>query len=71
MNFIFLTEKQVAKIFMVSVKTLQAWRLRGCGPVYRKIGRSCLYEEKDLEDFVEGSKRKSTSDSSGKKRKGE
>jgi len=62
MRAVLLREKEVAEYLKVSPKTLQAWRFRGRGPTFRKIGRICLYEESDLQAFIEASKRKSTSD---------
>jgi len=57
-----LDEKQAAAFLNVSVKSLQAWRYRGGGPKYVKLGRSVRYTMADLEAFVVASKRTSTSD---------
>jgi uncharacterized protein YjcR len=67
-KLVLLREKEVAEYLGVSPKTLQAWRFRGRGPVYRKIGRACLYEEGDLKVFLDASRRQSTSDSGPKAR---
>ena len=44
----------------ISPKTLQAWRVRGVGPVYRKIGSLCRYLQADLNAWIEGRARQST-----------
>jgi hypothetical protein len=38
-----LNENQAAEFLGVSVRTLQAWRVRGGGPRYCKIGRSVRF----------------------------
>jgi predicted DNA-binding transcriptional regulator AlpA len=57
-----LTEKQVATLLEVSIKTLQGWRLKGGGPPYVKMGRLIRYAESDLEAYVIEKRRTSTSD---------
>jgi excisionase family DNA binding protein len=49
---ILLTEQQAAERLTVAVKTLQAWRVRGGGPKFVKLGRSVRYTEQDLEEYV-------------------
>jgi predicted DNA-binding transcriptional regulator AlpA len=44
-----LNEAQVAEFLGVSVRTLQAWRVRG--PRYVKIGRSVRYQRRELVAF--------------------
>ena len=39
-----LNENQAAEFLGVSARTLQAWRVRGGGPRYVKIGRSVRYQ---------------------------
>jgi predicted DNA-binding transcriptional regulator AlpA len=46
-----LNEAQVAEFLGVSVRTLQAWRVRGGGPRYVKIGRSVRYQRRELVAF--------------------
>jgi predicted DNA-binding transcriptional regulator AlpA len=46
-----LNEAQVAEFLGVSVRTLQAWRVRGGGPRYVKIGRSVRYQRRQLVAF--------------------
>lgn len=38
----------------VSPKTLEVWRCKGRGPVYRKVARWVIYSKKDLDTFAEG-----------------
>jgi Helix-turn-helix domain len=49
---VLLSEEQVAERWMVSVKTLQGWRVRGGGPKFIKLGRVVRYSELDLEEFL-------------------
>ena len=56
-----LTERQVARILGVSVRTVQGWRLRGGGPRYYKLGRSVRYSRSDVEEFLRRQLRRSTS----------
>jgi hypothetical protein len=37
----------------LSVATLRAWRLKGCGPAYLKFGRAVRYRVSDVEAFIE------------------
>ena len=46
-----LNENQAAEFLGLSVRTLQAWRVRGGGPLYVKIGRSVRYQRRQLLDF--------------------
>lgn len=46
-------EMQAATFLGVSVRTLQAWRVRGSGPPYLKIGRSVRYQRRALAAFQE------------------
>ena len=46
-----LTEKEVYKLYSIKVKTLQAWRQRGKGPKYVKLGDSVYYRRADLEAY--------------------
>jgi predicted DNA-binding transcriptional regulator AlpA len=49
---VLLTEGQAAEWLTVRKKTLQAWRVRGGGPKFVKLGRCVRYVESDLEEFV-------------------
>jgi Helix-turn-helix domain len=44
-------ETQAAMFLGVSVRTLQAWRVRGGGPPYVKIGRTVRYRRRALLAF--------------------
>jgi len=58
-----LTIKQAAQELGVSHHTLDAWRTKGIGPQFRKIGRRVLYERADLVVWASDQSRTSTSDS--------
>src|ERR1039457_4771766 len=53
----FLTEKQVAEIIGLSIKTLQRWRLFGKGPEWRKFGSSVRYPADTLAGWIESAPR--------------
>jgi hypothetical protein len=47
-----LSEKEAAShLCLVSVRTLQDWRVRGAGPAYTKLGRRVAYAVADLDAF--------------------
>ena len=49
-----LSEKQAADFLQLTPRALQAWRTRGGGPSYLRIGhRTVRYLRADLEDFLE------------------
>ena len=50
-----LTEREVAELLGLSVATLRAWRHRGKGPRFLRLGRSVRYLPSDLNDFVRAS----------------
>lgn len=50
---VYLTEEEAAKLFSLSVATLQTGRSRGFGPGYIKDGRKVLYPKKELLDYFE------------------
>ncbi len=41
--------------------TLEAWRCRGGGPVFLKLGKAVRYRKEDLDTFVSARTRTSTS----------
>ena len=48
-----LTTAQAATLLGTSPRTLEDWRLRGGGPVFRKVGRRLVrYSHPDLEEFL-------------------
>ena len=50
-----LTERDVAERLGLSVATLRAWRHRGKGPRFLRLGRSVRYLPSDVDDFVRAS----------------
>jgi excisionase family DNA binding protein len=57
----FLTTKAAAEKLTLKKTTLEAWRCRGGGPKFIKIGRAVRYRPEDLDAFIESSVRESTS----------
>jgi excisionase family DNA binding protein len=56
-----LTTREAASYLGVSPRTLEDWRFRGGGPVFRKIGRRIVrYQRADLDAFLEHSARINT-----------
>lgn len=50
-----LTEREVAELLGLSAATLRAWRHRGQGPRFLRLGRAVRYLPADLEHFVRAS----------------
>jgi predicted DNA-binding transcriptional regulator AlpA len=59
-----LTECEVAERVGLSVATLRAWRHRGKGPRFLRLGRSVRYLPSDVDDFVRASAVDTRSESS-------
>jgi predicted DNA-binding transcriptional regulator AlpA len=57
-----LTENQAAEFLGLSVRTLQAWRVRGGGPRYAKLGRAVRYRRSELVSFQQAHTVGSTSE---------
>jgi excisionase family DNA binding protein len=57
-----LKEKEASAVLNVSQKTLQAWRYRGGGPKFVKVGRAVRYMRDELNAFIQAHERTSTSD---------
>lgn len=56
-----LTTAEAATILGTSPRTLEDWRFRGGGPVYRKVGRRLVrYSAADLERFLADGARTNT-----------
>lgn len=51
----------VARRMGVKPHTLAVWALKGFGPPVVKIGSRAMYDEADIEKFIESRKRASTS----------
>lgn len=47
-----MNEQQVAEILGLSVRTVQAWRLRGRGPTFTRIHGAVRYSCGDLQAFI-------------------
>jgi hypothetical protein len=45
------SQKQLASRWGISQRTLEAWRWRGQGPPFLKIGGRCLYRWQDVKAF--------------------
>jgi predicted DNA-binding transcriptional regulator AlpA len=58
----FLNEKELATILNIKPETLSNWRWDGKGPIYIKLGSNVRYRLSDVQDFLNGRIRKSTSD---------
>jgi excisionase family DNA binding protein len=61
-----LRTKEAAEVLNVAVSTLEAWRVRGGGPEYVKLGKAVRYSDDALEKFIQSRTRTSTSQNSGK-----
>jgi hypothetical protein len=48
-----LTEVEAADFLRLSVRTLQAWRLRIAGPAFVQVGRAVRYRRRDLIAWIE------------------
>lgn len=57
-----LNESSVAKQLRCEVKTLQAWRCRGGGPPFIRVGRLIRYSPDDLQRWIESRRCASTSE---------
>lgn len=63
-----LTEREVAYLLGLSVATLRAWRHRGQGPRFLRLGRAVRYLPADLETFVRASVVEGGTDRAGRRR---
>ncbi|MCK1457095.1 helix-turn-helix domain-containing protein [Bradyrhizobium sp. 2] len=48
-----IAEVQAADFLKISIRTLQAWRCRGAGPAYVRVGRAIRYRRRDLLAWIE------------------
>jgi hypothetical protein len=53
---------EAAKYVRLTKATLDAWRSAGKGPRFIKAGKRVLYDTRDLDRWLDGNKRSSTSD---------
>jgi predicted site-specific integrase-resolvase len=56
------TTEEAARFLRLQKQTLEAWRLRGTGPAFVKLGRRVVYRREALERFMAEQERRSTSD---------
>jgi excisionase family DNA binding protein len=54
--------RKAAEYIGVSDSTLAKWRMRGDPPAYRKLGRVVVYDQNDLDEWLDACRRTSTSD---------
>ena len=57
-----LDERETAARLGLSARTLQKWRLLGCGPRFVKLGHAVRYAEGEVQGFIQKRLRTSTSD---------
>ena len=57
-----LTVTEAADYLRVTKSTLDQWRTAGKGPRFIKAGKRVLYDSRDLDRWLDGNKRSSTSD---------
>ena len=55
-----LRTENAAKKLGLKKSTLEAWRCRGGGPQFVKMGKAVLYRQEDLDAFVQAHLRKNT-----------
>jgi hypothetical protein len=55
-----LTERQAADLLALSPRTLQAWRVRGGGPAFIKLGAAIRYDADALAAWVAEQQRANT-----------
>ncbi len=48
-----LNEVQAAQFLSLSIRTLQAWRLKSVGPRIVRAGRAIRYRRRDLIDWID------------------
>lgn len=58
----FVRTPEAARLLDLSPRTLEAHRCAGTGPIYHKLGGRVVYSVADLQAWVEGSARQSTSE---------
>lgn len=47
-----LTEDEAADSLRISVRTLQAWRLKAAGPAFVRVGRAIRYRRGDIKAWI-------------------
>jgi hypothetical protein len=62
-------QKDLARRWNLSHRTLERWRSHGDGPPFLKLNGRCLYRMEDIEQFEQARLKASTSGSSAAARK--
>jgi DNA-binding transcriptional MerR regulator len=57
-----LTTETLAEQISISPRTLERWRLTGCGPPFMKAGRRVLYSSQNVEEWLAQTLKSSTSE---------
>ncbi|SFL23902.1 DNA binding domain-containing protein, excisionase family [Pseudovibrio ascidiaceicola] len=57
-----ITEAAAADYLGISIRTIQAWRMRGGGPIFVKLGKSVRYRPSDIQAWIEAHLASSTSE---------
>ena len=52
-----LNTTEAAKFLTVTKASLEAWRFKGIGPAYIKVGNAVRYQQSDLEEFLRKGRR--------------
>jgi excisionase family DNA binding protein len=47
-----LTEDEAADALRISVRTLQAWRMKEAGPPFVRVGRTIRYRRGHIKDWI-------------------
>ncbi|MGA2055632.1 MAG: helix-turn-helix domain-containing protein [Bradyrhizobium sp.] len=55
-----MTQEEVSALFDITTPVLANWRCAGKGPRYVKLGGRVKYRKADVEEFINGSVRQST-----------
>lgn len=58
----FLDSNQAAEYLGLKRSTLEAWRCRGTGPTFCKLGRLVKYRQADLDAFIQSRMREHTAE---------
>jgi len=53
--------KGAANYLDMAPATLEVWRVRGCGPIFLKLGKAVRYRREDLDSFLASRIRTNTS----------
>lgn len=66
----FVRTPEAARLLDLSPRTLEKHRCDGTGPIYRKLGGRVVYSIADLQAWVDGSARQSTSEAAARRLQG-